>query len=442
MFSFKNHAGRVIAILLVLATLLTCVCACSRSKAKKVDTPILECGDSAISLSFYEFLLSRAKGTLAAAQCEVNSAAFWSTKVEGSDLSYEEYFSMAVLESCKKYLCALAIFNEEGLTVPDSVKAEIAEEIEFYVSLGYVGGGSVDKFNAIIAPYGVDSESLKEIYEIEAIYSYVLAYLYGSDASLIASNVKEDYYKANYLRFKQVLLPNFYYKYELDEYGVEIYFDTETGKPLYDSKKGSYMYDENGNRLKDKYDEGIRFDENGVPVYDTENGKRSVVLDENGEGLKYYYTEAEVKERAKLAEEINAALVKGDTELFEKKMGEYNVSYGEEEAYPDGYYLSRIEAGQYNEYMVKMLEALEDMDVGETAIIESEYGYHVIMKYELDDGKYADGKYAEWFTGFNSALIDMLFENRCKDVYADIRINTENFAKAKSIKQVGTNTDY
>ena len=123
-------------------------------------------------------------------------------------------------------------------------------------------------------------------------------------------------------------------------------------------------------------------------------------------------------------------------------MSEYNVSYGEEEAYPDGYYLSRIESGQYNEYMVKMLEALEDMEVGETALVESEYGYHVIMKYELDKGKYADGKYAEWFASFNSALIGMLFENRCKDVYANIRLNTENLAKAKSIKQIGANSDY
>ena len=64
------------------------------------------------------------------------------------------------------------------------------------------------------------------------------------------------------------------------------------------------------------------------------------------------------------------------------------------------------------------------------------------MKYELDEGKYSDGKYAEWFTGFNSALISMLFENRCKGVYSDIRLNTENFAKAKSIKQIGANTDY
>ena len=146
MFSFKNHAGRAIAILLVLATLLCSACACSAVKSKKVDTPILECGDNAISLSFYEFLLSRMKGALATSQNDVNSEEFWRTKVEGSDLTYEEYFSMAVLESCKKYLCALTIFNEEGLVVPDSVKAEIAEEIDFYVSLGYVGGGSIDKF--------------------------------------------------------------------------------------------------------------------------------------------------------------------------------------------------------------------------------------------------------------------------------------------------------
>ena len=152
-------------------------------------------------------------------------------------------------------------------------------------------------------------------------------------------------------------------------------------------------------------------------------------------------TEAEVAERAVLAEEINAALIAGDFELFEAKMSEINIIWGGEESYPDGYYLSDIESASYNDYMVEMLDALKDMEVGETALIESEYGYHVIMRYPLDKGKYADGLYGEWFDAFNEALVAELFAEKCKSV-VDIAVNEENLKRARSIKEIGVNTDY
>ena len=445
MFSFKMKKGRAIRLLsLVLSSvmLLCAVSACSPTAKSEVDTPVLECRGSAIPLSFYELLLSRMKGSLAASRYDVSSDEFWSTKVEGSDLTYEEYFQSAVLESCKQYLCALAIFEDEGLTLPESIVAEIDEEIEYYISLGYIGGGDVEKFNALISAYGVDSESLKDAYETEAKYSYLLEYLYGSNAELVASNVKEEFYRENYYRFKQILLSNFYYKYELDEYGNEIYFDTETRERLYDTEAGSCRYDESGNRLKDPDGNSIMFDEEGNVLYDKVNGQRSVLLDEQGEAMQFFYTESEIAERAELAEQINAALVAGDFELFEARMSEINVSWGGEESYPDGYYLSDIESSFYNEYMIDMLDALKGMEIGESALIESEYGYHIIMRYEPDEGKYADGLYAEWFESFSSALISELFEVKCQSAYANIRLDTENLERARSIKQIGTNTDY
>ena len=451
MFSFKKSNGRwenggrkirAAALILALVMLVCLAASCSPSGAKGVDTPVLECKKDGISLSFYEFLLSRMKGAMALSGYDVKSSAFWSEIVDGTDVTYEQYFNSSVLESCKKYLCALAIFKEEGLTLPASAIAAIEEEIEFYISLGYVGGGSVDKLNTLIAAYGVDAESLKQAYEIEAKYEYLLSYLYGSDASLIADNVKEDHYRENYYRFKQVLIPNFYYVYELDEHGNEIYFDVESGERLYDTENGSFVYDEKGNRIKDEDGNTIYFDEDGNVLYDKVNGKRHVVLDDSGEAVQHFYTEAEMQERALLSREIFEAVKSADSSLFEEKMSEYNENYGADESYPDGYYLSDIESAGYNEYMLEMLEALKTLGVGECAIIESEYGYHIIRKYELDEGKYADGAYAEWFEGFSESLITKLFEAKCQSVYQSITVNEENLKKARSIRNIGTNTDY
>lgn len=444
MFGFKmqkGRAARAVALTLALVMLCGAISACSPKNKSAVDTPVLECGESGIPLYFYELLLSRMKGSLAANRYDVSSDAFWSERIEGSEQTYEDYFNSQVLDSCRQYLCALAIFDGEGLTLPEYVTAEIDEEIEFYISLGYLGGGDTEKFNKIIEAYGVNADTLKACYEIEAKYSYLLSYLYGANASLIADTVKEEFYEENYYRFKQILLPNFYYKYEVDEYGNEIYFDTESRERLYDKENGSPIYDENGNRLKDGDGNTIYFDADGNVLYDKVNGQRSVLLDGQGAAQQFFYTEAEVAERAVMAEEINAALLAGDFELFEAKMSEINVIWGGEESYPDGYYLSDIESASYNDYMVEMLDALKDMEVGETALIESEYGYHVIMRYPLDKGKYADGLYGEWFDAFNEALIAELFAEKCKSV-VDITVNEENLKKARSIKEIGVNTDY
>ena len=432
---------RTLVALLLAAAMLMALCACNTG-SKNAPDALLEYKGESIPASFYSLLLSRMKGSLSVSGYDVRSAEFWSETVEGTTLTYEEYFNASVLESCKNYLCALVLFGEAGLTLPASVKAEIEEEIEFYISLGYIGGGDVEKFNALIEKYGVDADSLKVAYEIEAKYSYLLSYLYGSDASLVRATVKEEFYEDNYYRFKQILLPNFYYLYETDEFGGEIYFDEESGRRLYDDENGSVRYDENGSRIKDKNGDTIYFDDEGNILYDKVNGKRSVILDENGEAKQYAYTDAEIAERGEQAREILALLASCDEATFEAKMAEYNVSYGESESYPDGYYLSRVESAGYSDYMLEMLEALEAADVGDTLLVESEYGYHVIMKYALDEGKYADGNYAEWFAAFNDSLISELFAEKCAPIKANITVNEENVKSAESIRTIGANTDY
>ena len=429
---------RLASLLLAALLCMSCFVSCSGKKVEVKD-PVLECDEGAIPLSFYEFLLSRMKGTLARNRYEVNDPEFWATKIEGSDMTYESYYNESILESCKNYLAAEVLFEREGLKLSDATLAEIDEEVAFYID--YDGGDDVDKFNALVAKYGVDAESLRAAYILEAKYQYLISALYGNGA-LIADSVKDEYYRANYYRFKQVLLPNFYYEYERDEFGDMIYFDTETGKPLYDSENGVYVYDENGNRIKDDYGSTIFYDTDGNILYDKENGQPSVVVDENGQGIKHYYSESELAERKQTAEETVNSITKGNFSTFESKITENVLIEGSVEAYPDGYYLSRIESAGYEDYMLAILEALEEMEVGEVRMLETDYGYHVIMKYELDAKKYSSGEYAEWFGSFNGWLIDQLFLDKCKDILPDIVVNEENLAKARSIRQIGVNFDY
>ena len=332
------------------------------------------------------------------------------------------------------------LFDREGKELTDAELASIDEEISFYIE--YDGKGEEEKLDAILSKYGADVEQLREIYVIEAKYRKLMARLYGVDGSQIADTVKQEYYEQNYYRFKQILVSNFYYEYQKDLYGLTIYFDPETSKPIYDTQNGSVKYDAFGARLKDEFGVEIYFGSDGQPLYNTQRGYPSPTLDDNGEAIVYKYSDAEMAERELLAENLMNSLTEGNFAAFEAEMPEWEIYSGADAYYADGYYLSRIESDGYGKYMLDILSSLEGMDVGDIKCIESEYGYHIVMKYELDEGKFGDGEYAEWFEGFNTALQNKLFLDKCKSIFEKIDLNDENLEKARSITEIGTNYNY
>ena len=429
-------AKRVTALLVALVIACLSLASCSDA----VTDPVMEHEGQEISLPMYEFMLSRMKGTLARNKYDVAPlSTFWSELRHGTDMTNEEYYNKTILDNCKNYLAALILFEREGLSLPESVTEGIEEELAFYVD--YDGQGEEEKLDAILSKYGVNCEELRRIYTVEAKYQYLIAYLYGSDASLIADTVKTEFYEDNYYRFKQILVADFYYEYQKDGQGNVIYFDPESSKPIYD-ESGVYLYDEDGNRVKDSYGVTVRYDLEGNILYDTEKGYPSATLDENGEAIKHYYTEEQMSERVKSMQELIDSVSDGNYAAFESKIPEWSLFESPDEYYPDGYYLSDIESAGYEDYMLDILAKLKEMDVGETDTVESEYGYHVIMKYPLDEGKYSDSEYAEWFKSFNSSLINKLFLDKCDDFYGEITVNDKNLAKARSIKSIGANFDY
>ena len=444
MKNFKKKLIFALSLVLCVAMLPLAVTSCKKQETeiKEVVDPIFECGDSKLPLYFYEFMLSRMRGDLSKAQYDVKKYSFWEEDQPGRDMTREEYFNSYVLNSCKNYFAASILFDRRGLMLSDSKLAEIDEEIEAHIRAD--AGGDLEKFNTLAANYGISAEALKECYIIEAKYEAIVSDMYGG-GKLIGDAVREEYYYANYYRFKQVLFPKFYYEYEKDEKGNVIYYDTETSKRLYDTVNGKVDFDEKGSYLRDKDGVIIYFDENGNILYDTKKGKPSVAVDENGVGIKHSYSEEELvavlAEAEKSREELSGkshiafdAAAKGNADI---------VGYGN--TYPDGYYLSDIESGGYvgeSAYLATILSSLEKMEVGEVCMIESDFAYHVIMKYELDGGKVSDSGYAEWFVNLNDAIINDMFLNEIKEILPEINAIDENIKKARSIKRLGTNLYY
>ena len=437
-----KYGVRYICILLALACIATAFISCAEQK-KEVPDPIFVYGEYEMPLYFYEYMLSLKRGELASAKNDVESKRFWETLTD-QGISSEEYFNSEVLDSCRKYFVSACLFDERGYKLSSATIAEIDESLEFL--LDYDADGNVDDFNKMIDDFGVTYEQLRECYIILAKRDALVAALYGNGGSLIADSLKNQYYKENYYRFKQILVRNYYYEYKTDDWGQEIYFDTETGKALYDKENGEIHFDEDGAYIRDNGGKGevIYFGDDGKPLYNKEKGQRAADLDENGNPKKHEYTAEEMAERAAFAEKLAREIGDKNYTTFEAELAAMQKREDLGNSYPEGYYVSEIESANFGSYsyMNGILDTLKTMDEGEVKLHVSEFGYHVIMKYELDDGRFADGEYAEWFDLFITSLVSEMLNTELDKVMPQLLVNEENLAKARSIVNIGTNFDY
>lgn len=436
----KKRIIRIAAVLMALLMLVMSLASCSSGKT------LLQLGKQKISLNLYELYLSRQKGTLCTTYYYGSKAKydeFWQTTISTDGTTYNDYWTSYILQCVKVYLAAMYMFEEEyDLTLPQSYMDDIDEKLtEFIVG---DGDGSKAALNAILAEYGVNYNMLREAYLIEAKVQYLQEYLYGSDLSKVSDELKQQYYEENYVRFKQVFLPNYEYVYETDEDGTVIYFEpgeeSETGKILYDKSTGIRKFDEQGNALTDENGSIIYYNEDGTIAYDKKNGVPAYTYDENGNFKTQKYSASELEKIKATAEDLAEFTTTGDVETFEEYIEKYSEDSDLQSNYPNGYYFA-VNAQYSYEYIVDIITELCEMKDGEIRMVESDSGYHVIMKYELDDGAYDVSANAEWFSGFKSDVMQWLFGERCEQYLGDIKVNEAVLAE-RDIRSVSPNYYY
>ncbi len=432
----KKRIHRVLALLLALLTLALAALSCSAGKK------VMELGGQSMSLNMYEFFLSRQKGILSTTYyygSQAKNDDFWNTTISQDGTTNNEFWTSHILQSMKAYLAALYLFEEEyKLKLPAAATKEIDDRIAEL--LDYDADGSRSAFNALLSQFGINQKMLREIYIIEAKINYLQEYLYGANLSKVSAEVKEEYYQENYVRFKQVFLANYKYVYRTDDDGNVIYYDpdSEDDVILYDSSTGIRKF-EDGRALVDKNGKVIYYHEDGSVAYDEKNGKPAIVYDENGNFMTTPYSAEELREIYKNAEEIVEFTPEGDTLAFEALIEEY----GEDESlvdYPNGYYFQTGSKYSYD-YINDIVASLSEMRVGQINIVESDYGYHVIMKYKLDPGGYADTGNAEWFEDFNTSVAQWLFAKKCEE-YIDRIVVDQQLAGSIAIIDVAPNYNY
>ncbi len=451
----KRKIIRLAALALAIITLILPIASCSSA-----TRPAVSLGNNSISVGMYSLMASILKGSLAYGNSSVNGAAYWETVADKeSGKTNEQVYGELLLESAKNNLYKLAMFDEKGLTLPDSVMTEIDEELAFWVD--YDGEGSMNNFNDILSQYGANYDILRDYMIMSAKLEYLVTYMYG-DGSKIGDGVKQEYLEESYLRVKQIFFPYYEYLYESDKYGDDIYY-TSDGKIAYDPENKDAITadaDGDGNTDRDKNGDVIWYidDKDGNPhiCYDTALGTRKNRYDENGNPITSEYNKAEKGEIWSRADDVLKSTENGNFNGFEALMLIYDESYGTPvgaDKTEDSVYLNKdiTYTAIYGDKTVDDLKAAADkLAVGEIARVETEHGVHLIMRYELEDKAWdleANEGYFEDDTGitdFDQLLINYLFTaeiEKYKEKLGEVTVDTEAIAGV-SLKNIGTNYDF
>ena len=394
----KKSVLRICAALTALLLALIQLVSCS-----SLGTPVMTLGKTEITGSMIEFWMSRYKAQFEYSYGQSLKTAYglssvdsiWKVKVkDDSAETYDDMFSSYIFDNAKTYLCALYLFDQFGLKLPDSTVKKTDETINEYVT--NLADGSKSEFNAILAAYGINMKILRELYLADEKVSYLREYLFGSNGTEpITTQQIEDYYQKNYLRMKQICV-----------------FINQRPKQ---NEDGTYVTDSSG---------------------------------------KTQYTTMTADENAAARTKIEEALAKIDGgEDFEKALSEYDENKADD-GYKNGIYMSAESSFGNDEDLQKIYETLCEMKVGEVRELELSNSLHIIKKYELDTGAYAKAENSDFFlfndgTGSYQTLQQYVktplfldyIKGKLDEFSADIKIDEEALSQYR-ISKVKSNYNF
>ena len=392
----KKTFVKVLAAILALLLLALPTVGCSSGE------PLMTLDNQSLSVNLYELMLSIQKGNMAYMinywYGDVNSQDFWGTVIDENSTTWDDYYTLAVYKKAKNLLAASVLFEDMGLSLPDSTVEKIDGAINKLIE---DDAGSKRTLNSILSQYGVNVDMYREYKLMEAKSQYLAEHLYGTGGSKIGAALKEEYLQENYVAFQQILIANYYYVFQTDENGDTVYF-TDNGAIAYDTEKGTPKVGADG-----KF---VYHTEDGRIAYDTVTGKPSPVLDENGEQKIASYTKEQMRKRADLAVDL-MDMAGEDAAVFEALRKTYS-----DESMAGGtlddelcYLATNVEYASINmEFMDQIAEALVGIEVGETTIVSTDYGYHIVRRYAAEQGAYSDSDLSQWFSDSTYGVFDFI----------------------------------
>lgn len=452
--TMKTSILRILAVCLIVVLVLPSLASCA-GRGKTLLSMEKDGIKVTLSVNVYELMLSRGKGNLINNGENAHKESYWSyTSKFGGDkvLTYDEYYRSLVLDNCRTYVVAMYLYEKAGLSLSDKAIENVEKQMEELVKEN--GGGSKAKLNSVLAEYGVNYDILKDAYLMYEKMIQLQNHLYGENAKNVGIDIKDEFLKEHYLHFKQIYFPNSKFVYEKDSFGHTAYYYTSGDLKdhfYYDTGNGVPGYNEDGSKMTDKYGDVIYFINNGKQdkiAYNTTYGRPLKIMN----GSSYKTEELTSEEKTRLEERVNTLYqtLEGCTAVefesaYQQILEEYTAldeAYGSMH-YEDGYYIRKdidyLAAGAEYEYLSKIVTEFATMQAGETMLVPSPQGYHIIMKYDLPSKAYENEVNEGWFSDFHQQLIDRLFIDMCSEYFDSIVTDEKILATAPTMKEVGAN---
>ncbi len=219
---------RIICAILCLLLCLPILTSCGKDN-------VYELGPYSISEEEYAYLLCSYKRTILE-DLGIDES-YLSYPISAKDsTTYGEYIERMYREQFEQsvytLLFSLALFDEYNLELSkekkDSIKAAANSVIFYY------GNGSVSKFNSLAKEYGFSDDSLRSIYEKQAMESMVVSHIFGEKYSNLTDINKDDYYEESYIRFQVIVVNTLYHQDSDGDYSNLSPEETATMKSLED----------------------------------------------------------------------------------------------------------------------------------------------------------------------------------------------------------------
>lgn len=348
--------------------------ACLSGCSRDTSAPVLTLGDVSISENVFHYWACTYKGDFLYRYEDVENTEEFWNGELIDGMSAAEYFDAVILENVQYTLVCMQLFEEYGLVISASEKESIEDLVSDYLT--EYADGNRNLLNQALGEYGVNMDLLEQIYIDDAKTTKVYDYLYGENGQTPIDDTQlEEYYQDNYVHFQMIFVNN-KYQYQTDS-------------------SGNYVTDSDGYYMTEDLDE------------DTKAQKDAVI------------------------EKVQAGLADGEdfNKLYE--------TYSELKDYTSGYYFSKNTA--YNDPIYyDLIQKALDMEEGETATVEGDYGTCIIQKLALDAGAWQNAENEDFFDGFEDAVGDTVFRNFLRERFDDIEIDTDAIA-AYSIGTVTPN---
>ena len=178
-----------------------------------------------------------------------------------------------------------------------------------------------------------------------------------------------------------------------------------------------------------------------------------IVTDEKGNEVIKELTSAEKDKIKKEAEDVLALVNKGDTEGFEGLIMIYdeNQSVTDESERNEMYYLSTQKT--YENFMTdgdildSVCAEVAKLEVGEYTLYKSDYGYHIVMRYNPEENAFKEEKNANWFEDsngnydFNSDIVNDFFMKKLQP-YADKIVIDDSIKASVDISKITPNYNF